>query len=294
MVMTNVIVNYRRSLKRRNYSPHTVKNYMNIIRHFVLWVNIPIETVDHYKMTEYIDYLLSKRLKPKTINCHLACIRVFYRYLSDEEEIKITQPVKKGMTLRVPKPLPKHLNEDHIAALFNVIRKYRDRALFKIMLRCGLRVEEVSELTIGDIDLRRSRIMVQNGKGGKGRVVYISNDARAALIQYLRVRPKSRSKKVFLVEKGVHTGKPISVRGIQKRIEYYGKKAGIKVSCHHLRHTMATQMLNAEAAVVTIQDLLGHNWITTTERYCTVANVKVMKDYFKAMEVIMARSAQGP
>ena len=57
---------------------------------------------------------------------------------------------------------------------------------------------------------------------------------------------------------------------------------------------MATQMLNAEAAVVTIQDLLGHNWITTTERYCTVANVKVMKDYFKAMEVIMARSAQGP
>lgn len=267
---------------------------MNIIRHFVLWVNIPIETVDHYKMTEYIDYLLSKRLKPKTINCHLACIRVFYRYLSDEEEIKITQPVKKGMTLRVPKPLPKHLNEDHIAALFNVIRKYRDRALFKVMLRCGLRVEEVSELTIGDIDLRRSRIMVQNGKGGKGRVVYISNDARAALIQYLRVRPKSRSKKVFLVEKGVHTGKPISVRGIQKRIEYYGKKAGIKVSCHHLRHTMATQMLNAEAAVVTIQDLLGHNWITTTERYCTVANVKVMKDYFKAMEVIMGRSAQGP
>ena len=79
---------------------------MNIIRHFVLWVNIPIETVDHYKMTEYVDYLLSKRLKAKTINCHLACIRVFYRYLSDEEEIKITQPVKKGMTLRVPKPLP--------------------------------------------------------------------------------------------------------------------------------------------------------------------------------------------
>lgn len=267
---------------------------MNIIRHFVLWVNIPIETVDHYKMTEYVDYLLSKRLKAKTINCHLACIRVFYRYLSDEEEIKITQPVKKGMTLRVPKPLPKHLNDEHIAGLFDVISKHRDRALFKMMLRCGLRVEEVSDLTIGDIDLRRSKIMVQNGKGGKGRVVYISKDARAALIQYLRVRPKSRSKKVFLVEKGVHTGKPISVRGIQKRIEYYSKKAGIKVSCHHLRHTMATQMLNAEAPVVTIQDLLGHNWITTTERYCTVANVKVMKDYFRAMEVIMGRSAQGP
>ena len=267
---------------------------MNILRHFVLWVNVPIETVDYYKVTEYIDHLLSKRLKPKTINCHMACIRVFYQYLYNEETIKITHPVKKGMTLRVPRPLPKHLNEDQVTALFDAISKLRDRALFKLMLRCGLRVEEVSELTIADIDLKRSKIMVQNGKGGKGRVVYISKDARAALIEYLRVRPKSRSKNVFLVEKGIHTGKPISVRGIQKRIEYYARKTNIKVSCHHLRHTMATQMLNAEADVVTIQDLLGHNWITTTERYCTVANVKVMKDYFKAMEVIMARSALGP
>jgi len=267
---------------------------MNILRHFVLWVNVPIETVDYYKVTEYVDYLLSKRLKPKTINCHLACIRVFYQYLKNEEEIKITLPVKKGMALRMPKPLPKHLNDDQVRVLFDVISKHRDRALFKIMLRCGLRVEEVSELTIGDIDLKRSRIMVQNGKGGKGRVVFISENARAPLIKYLRVSPKPLPKKIFLVEKGIHTGKPISVRGIQKRIEHYAKKVGLKISSHHLRHTMATQMLNAETDLVTIQDLLGHNWITTTERYCTVANVKVMRDYFKAMEVIMARSAQGP
>jgi len=93
------------------------------------------------------------------------------------------------------------------------------------------------------------------------------------------------------VEKGPYKGKPISVRGIQKRIEYYAKKTGLTVSCHHLRHTMPTRLLNAEAEVVTIQDLLGHNWITTTERYCSVSNVKVMRDYFRAMDVVLQRAA---
>jgi site-specific recombinase XerD len=267
---------------------------MNILRHFVLWVNVPIEVVDHFKMTEYIEHLLCRRLKPKTINCHIACIRMFYEYLHHEEGIDVINPVKKGITLRLPKPLPKHLNEDEILKLFDVISKPRDRAMIMVMLRCGMRVEEVADLTLADIDLKRSRILVRNGKGGKGRVVYISKDARSSLIEYLRVRQPSKAKGFFLVEKGVYIGKPISVRGIQKRIEYYARKACIKVSCHQLRHTMATQMLNAEAEVVTIQDLLGHSWIATTERYCTVSNVKVMKDYFKAMEVILGTSNQGP
>jgi len=81
---------------------------------------------------------------------------------------------------------------------------------------------------------------------------------------YLRVRPTNKVKKVFLVEKGPLTGQPISIRGIQKRMEYYARRANLKISCHHLRHTMATQMLNADANLSTIQDLLGHNSIRTT------------------------------
>ena len=73
----------------------------------------------------------------------------------------------------------------------------------------------------------------------------------------------------------------------QRRMERYARKARIKVSCHHLRHTMATQMLNADADLCTIQDLLGHSNVKTTQRYCRVSNVKVQRDYFKAMEVIM-------
>ena len=79
----------------------------------------------------------------------------------------------------------------------------------------------------------------------------------------------------------------------QKRMEYYASKTGLKVSSYHLRHTMATQLLNAEAEVVTIQDVLGHNGINPTERYCSVSNLKVMRDYFKAMEIVMQRTTEG-
>jgi len=289
MSITNAIVNYRRFLKRRNYSPCTVKNYLNSLKHFVVWVNVPIERVSQHKVTEYIDYLLEKRLKAKTINLHLARIRVFYDYLYHEEEIKVINPVKKGTNLRLSKPLPKHLKDEEVKALFNVIRKPRDRAIFKVMLRCGLRVEEVSDLALTDIDLKRRKIHVRNGKGNKDRVVYISQDTHIALLEYLRRRPQSRAKKIFLVEKGTSIGEPISVRGIQKRIEYYARKARLKVSCHHLRHTMATQLLNADAEIETIQDLLGHNRITTTERYLTVSNLKVKRDYYRAMEKVLKK-----
>jgi site-specific recombinase XerD len=289
MKMINVVVNFRRYLKRRNYSLHTVKYYLNVIRQFVLWVNVPLEQAAVGNIEDYIDYLHQKRLKPASINLYLAVIRVFYNYLKYQENIKLTNPVKTNCRLRVPKPLPRALREDQIDLLFDTIKSKRDWAMFRLMLRCGLRVEEVANLTLGDIDIKQRRIMVVDGKGGKDRVVYISDDAADGLMAYLKQRSHRRVKKVFLVEKGDYKGQPISVRGIQKRMEYYAKKTGLKISCHHLRHTMATQLLNADAEVVSIQDLLGHNWISTTERYCKVSNVKVKRDYFNAMEKILKR-----
>ena len=290
MKMINVIVNFRRHLKRRNYSPHTLKYYLNVIRQFVLWLNVPLEHAGVEQIEDYIDYLHQKRLQPASINLYLAIIRVFYSYLKYEEKINMLNPVKANSRLRVPKPLPRALREDQVDQLFGVIKTKRDWAMFRLMLRCGLRVEEVANLSLGDIDLKQKRIMVIDGKGGKDRVVYISDDAADGLIAYLKLRSHRRVKKVFLVEKGDYKGQPISVRGIQKRMEYYARKTGLKISCHHRRHTMATQLLNADAQVESIQDLLGHNWITTTERYCHVSNVKVKRDYFNAMEKILKGS----
>jgi site-specific recombinase XerD len=295
MEMTDSIINYRRHLKRRNCSPSTVKNYLNILKHFVLWLNIPLEEADNHTISAYIDYLLDNRLAAKTINNHLSAVRCFYNYLRAEECLTIINPVGKRRSLRLGQPLPKHLLDHEVVALFNAIRSRRDRAMFMLMLRCGLRVAEVAGLTMDAVDLRQSRLYVNNGKGGKDRVVYLSNDASLALTEYLRIRrPLVKTKKIFLVEKGRCRGKPISLRGIQKRIEHYANESGLEVSCHQLRHTMATQLLNADADLVTIQDLLGHTRIKTTQRYCRVSNPKVRRDYQKAMQVIMERSARAP
>jgi site-specific recombinase XerD len=202
----------------------------------------------------------------------------------------LSNPVRKNYRLRLPRPLPKHLRDEQVVALFKEINDPRDRAMFMLMLRCGLRVQEVARLTLDAIEYRSRQLCVFNGKGSKDRMVYLSEDAQTALAQYMKKRRASKDKRVFLVQKGPLRGKPISVRGIQKRIEYYAQKTGIEVSCHHLRHTMATQLLNADADLVTIQDLLGHSKITTTQCYCRVSNLKVQRDYDKAIKVVLQRT----
>ena len=294
MAITNSIVNFGRFLKRRNYSSNTVDNYLYSLRQFVLWTKVPIEQVSPREIADYIDHLRERGLAPKTINCHVNRIKQFYDYLREQEQLSTARPVNRKHNLRLPKPLPRHLSDAQAKAFLEVPKHPRDQAMFLLMLRCGLRVEEVAKLRMDAIDFKRRRVLIQNGKWGKARVVCISNDALKALVAYLKVRPSSRARKVFLVEKGTYTGRPISVRGIKKRIEYYAKKYGLTVSCHQLRHTMATQLLNAGAELVAIQDLLGHSSITTTQRYSRVSNLKVERDYHTAMQIVMQRSACNP
>jgi site-specific recombinase XerD len=291
MDLTHSIVRFRRHLKRRNCSQHTIRSYLSNLKQFVVWVDQPIEAVTHWKVGTYIDHLLKKRLTAKTINCHLISIRRFYDFLRLEEDLALENPVRKGCHLRLSKPLPKHLRDTEVKKFLSVVTNKRDRAIFMLMLRSGLRVTEVVNLTIAAIDWHRKRLYIYNGKGGKDRVVYISPDTHQTLIDYLQSRSGCRAKRLFLVERGRHKGEPISVRGVQKRMEAYAKSSGLKASCHHLRHTMATQMLNAEADLVTIQDLLGHSRIKTTQRYCKVCNLKVERDYFKAIERVIEKSS---
>jgi site-specific recombinase XerD len=285
---TTELIRYRRALKRKNYSAHTVKSYVNILDQFMRWLTVPLSEVTRKEIGAYVDHLLRKRRTPKTITCHLQTIRLFFNYLINEEGRSMLNPVSR-ISLRLPKPLPRHLKDDQVRRLFGVITDLRDRAMFMLMLRCGLRVQEVAELTMDAVEYQRRQIFVFHGKGAKDRVVYMSEDARSALLAYLGKR-SSKARGLFLVQKGPMRGNPLSVRGIQKRIEYYAQKSVLNVSCHRLRHTMATQLLNADADLATIQDLLGHSQITTTQRYCRVANLKVQRDYYKAMQIVLQRT----
>ena len=122
--------------------------------------------VTHHKIGSYIDHMLKKRLAPKTINCHLISIRRFYDFLRLEEDFDIANPVRKGCHLRQPRPLPKHLKDDEVKRLLAVVDCLRDRAIIMLMLRSGLRVGEVVNLTLTAFDWSRRRLYIHNGKGG--------------------------------------------------------------------------------------------------------------------------------
>jgi site-specific recombinase XerD len=282
---TTELIRYRRALKRKNYSAHTLKSYMSILDHFMRRLTVPLLEVTRKEIGLYVDDLIRERRRPKTITCHLQTIRLFFDYLINEEGRSMVNPITR-ISLRLPQPLPRHLKDEQVRRLFDGITDLRDRAMFMLMLRCGLRVQEVAQLTVDALEYQRRQIFVFKGKGGRDRVVYMSEDARSALLAYLEKR-SSKAKGLFLVQKGPMRGTPLSVRGIQKRIEYYARKSDLNVSCHRLRHTMATQLLNADADLATIQDLLGHGQITTTQRYCRVANLKVQRDYYKAMQIVL-------
>ena len=288
--MESIESQYGRSLKRKNFSSCTVKNYLHRVAQFRLWLRIPLPTVTPREIGAYVDHLLRKGLSPKTITCHLQTIRLFFDYLIDEGQASMENPVRK-ISIRLPKPLPRHLKDAEVEKFLSVITDPRDRAMFLLMLRSGLRVQEVAHLTLDAVEYRKRQVFVASGKGVKDRVVYLSDDARAALETYLQKR-SSKKGALFLVQKGTLRGEPISLRGIQKRIEYYTRQTGLDVSCHRLRHTFATQLLNADADLATIQDLLGHAHITTTQRYCRAANLKVQRDYYKAMELVLQRTQE--
>ena len=104
---------YRRYLKRRNFSSHTVKSYMNKLTQFTGWLSLPLNEVTRNDMGLYVDHLMGRRLSAKTVTCHLQTIRLYFDYLIDDEGMKIANPVVK-ISIRLPKPLPRHLKDDQV------------------------------------------------------------------------------------------------------------------------------------------------------------------------------------
>lgn|GEM_PF-2089221 len=167
MDLTHSIIRFRRHLRRRNLSPNTIRSYLNNLKLFIVWVDRPLEEVDHHKIGTYIDHLLRKRRSPKTINCHLNSIRRFYDFLRFQEDLAVENPVRKSCHLRMAKPLPRHLRDGQVKTLLATITSPRDRAMFMLMLRSGLRVAEVVGLAPTDFDWQRRRLYVHTGRAVK-------------------------------------------------------------------------------------------------------------------------------
>jgi site-specific recombinase XerC len=177
--------------------------------------------------------------------------------------------------MRTPRRLPRPAQPDSVTRFFEVIADPRDRAMFLLMLRCGLRISEVAQLELKDLFLAEDfpRLVVQ-GKGAKERSVYLSAQAARALNAWLDARPMVADAHVFVS----HRGERLSTTAIHLRLMHYREASGVRFSAHHLRHTFANDLLAAEVPVTSIQKLLGHAWLETTQTYVTANDRQVQAD----------------
>jgi len=166
----------------------------------------------------------------------------------------------------------------------------RDRAMFTLMLRCGLRIGEVAALQMANLYLSEPhpRLLVL-GKCSRERTVYLSPQAEGSLRAYLAVRPTAPSDFIFLS----YQLDGLSTTAIHYRLVIYRKQAEITLSAHRLRHTFANDLLNAEVPVTTIQQLLGHRWLETTQTYVQAYDQQVREDYYSAIEKLEAWQPSG-
>jgi site-specific recombinase XerD len=181
--------------------------------------------------------------------------------------------------LREPQRLPRPVQEGDLRQFFAVITDPRDRAMFLLMLRCGLRISEVAGLQLADLYLDESYPrLVTRGKGSRERAVYLSPQAVLALRQYLAIRPSAACDSVFLT----YQHKKLSTHAIHKRLMRYRERSAIAITAHRLRHNFANDLLNAAVPITSIQKLMGHRWIETTQNYVMANDHQVQADYFAA------------
>ena len=284
---------FQKWLRRKAPNASTQIHYANDLDLFFTWLIKPVNEVKLQDIDRYIEHCQQEKQAIATINRRLAALRAFYLFLEIEQEAAPKNPVlPRRHYIRPGFHLPRDVQDKDLEKLFAVIHSTRDRAMFILMLRCGLRVSEVRNLSLPDLFLDPTpgslpRIWL-NGKGSKERVAYLSHQSLAALREWLAVRPNTKSDAVFLNR----FGNRLTVTGIQDRLAGYCKEAGLWLTCHQLRHTFGRHLTEARMPVTSIQRLLGHSRLATTQIYLHLADKSVQADFEAAMQTV-CRQLEG-
>ncbi|MCP4424835.1 MAG: tyrosine-type recombinase/integrase [Chloroflexi bacterium] len=245
----------------------------------------------------YMDAMFAQKYAVGSINLDLYNFQGCLRFLQ-QRGYRIPAALLTLPGLKPPDSLPRFLTDEQVSKLRDDLTervqtadtpaRLRDRRLdlaaFYLLWQGGLRVCELEDLTLADLDLPERRVTLRRSKGLKDRAIYLTDTALAALAAYLELRGRSHSDCVFL-----YRHKPLSKDIVRCRIKAAGKRTGVKATPHMLRHTFGTQLVNAGCKITTIQALLGHKRITTTMIYTHVYNQTVADDYYAAMTVIEER-----
>ncbi len=286
----NKYINYLEA--ERNMSAYTVRNYTADLLDFFSFLKASgissLRAVDRLTLRDYLSHLMQQGLVKASIARKLSAIRSFYRYLL-REGIIATSPVATTSSPKLDKRLPSFLTMEEMKRLLeapdlSTPQGQRDCALLELLYASGLRVSELVQLNLEQVNLVTNEIRVW-GKGNKERVVLIGKPAAEALTTYLtQGRPellgKKRSNALFLNRYGGR----LPARRIQRILEDYARLAGIdkKVHPHLLRHTFATHLLDGGADLRVVQELLGHADLSSTQIYTHVTKSQAKKIYLSA------------
>ncbi len=281
----------------KNRSQRTLDNYHHYLTRFLEFARradrpnlspaqITLPLVRQYR--QYLNRLRDnkgKQLKLATQNYHIIALRAFLKFLA-KSDIK-TLVAEKIELPKTPARTVDFLELYELDQLFDAVPKddklqsLRDYAILQVLFSTGLRVSELTNLTRGKINLQRGEFMVR-GKGDKPRIVFLSDEAKASLRRYLDKR-KDNNEFVFLSHGTNKNEEGLTPRSVQRAIQKYSTKAGIvkKVTPHTLRHSYATDLLINGADIRSVQALLGHSSITTTQVYTHITN-RQLKDVHRA------------
>ena len=273
----NEFVNW---LRRRNPAARTWRDYGYDLHQFADTVgDRPPGEITFRDIDRFVNVQTERGFQPATVNRRLAAILSLYAFLSDEDTELVCPVIPRRHFLREPQRLPRPVQEEILQRFFAAITDARDKAMFVLMLRCGLRIAEVACLMLSDLFLDEDapRLLVR-GKGSRERSAYLSPQAESALRTYLAERPSATSDFVFLS----YLGDGMSTTAIHKRLMRYREQCGEHLTAHQLRHSFANDLLNADAPVTSIQKLLGHRWLETTQIYVQANDKQVCADFYAA------------
>ncbi len=276
---------------RRNLKISTLSGHFRGIRDFLIFVNKDVERITREDLASFIEHEQDRGLKIKSVHARLSSIYTFFHFLIDREVLGAELLLRK-IRLKLPDSLPRAMNPYDVQRLLAEIDHVRDRAMVLLLLRSGMRIGELLARKVGDVNMGERKIMIHQGeKNQVGRVVCFSEDAHAALEQWFEVRDSSKEY-LFYAQGRMSLG----YSGVRVRFARYVEAAGLShkdYTLHCLRHTFATELLNAGMRLECLQQLLGHSDIEVTRQYARMSDRTREEEYFKAMAVIERRQADG-
>jgi integrase/recombinase XerC len=293
--MEQAIEQFKQYIKSRYPDSTTAKHYVHDLRQFSQLTAKSPREVTREDVDRFVEDQLGRGLAATTVNRRLASLHEFFEYLAEEnQKEEWPNPVSwKRHRVKAGKPLPREASDGEVGRLSKQITHPRDKAMFRLMLDVGLRVEEVAQLRVNDLmmtgDGSPGRLRVR-GKGNKERFVWLMPETQQVVQAWLDERPKVSQEAMFITRRK----RGFSVRGIQERLAHYSRLASVKVSPHQLRHTFGRRMAEAEMPLTSLAALMGHAQVTTTQIYIAGAGVEIQADYQAAIGRLKAARPDDP